>query len=162
MIQIRNNVFETNSSSMHSVSINENNNIFDTNLEIEDNKVVGHFDEFGWGYDCYNDTQTKLSYLLTMIAGVVNSIDDLYSSDDFIKIEECIKHYINCDGISIAEDEYRIKQDRDGETYLDFDGYIDHQSQYFTIRDFLYENGVELEEFLFNSKVELIIDNDNH
>ena len=79
-IAIRRGVFETNSSSTHSVSIIGRDNDTHT-IELSDvpetddlvvderyNKVLSHFGEFGWGPEVYNSPAVKLSYLLTMVA----------------------------------------------------------------------------------------------
>jgi len=164
MKQIRFSVFETNSSSMHSVSIGKGYDEETSSLNFDDDesKVVGHFGEFGWEEEYYNDADTKLSYLLTMIAEHASTIEEFYNSDDFIAVEDVIKDKLNCDGITIPEDEYKISSYRSGETYLDINGYIDHQSMYSSIFDFLNDYNLDLEEFIFNSNVELVTDNDNH
>ena len=72
MKQIRRNVFETNSSSSHAISFSSSNHNLDYTQLVPDIDGVIHtwFDEFGWGYYGYADTnsaQVKLSYLITQI-----------------------------------------------------------------------------------------------
>ena len=114
-------------------------------------------EEFGWSddTDLYGQ-EKKLSYLLTQLATANdctnwygdNTNDELRSifedTRDFQEVNRVIQEYCNCNGIYID----------------DFGGYIDHQS--FEGSDFLSIWGVTIEEFLFNSGVNLIIDNDNH
>ena len=58
--QIRNSVFETNSSSSHSISVTGNTklNIPDLSYDIE-----CQFGEFGWGYEELTHWMEKLSYV---------------------------------------------------------------------------------------------------
>lgn len=147
--QIRYRVFETNSSSCHSICIRKNENAV---LHIT-------FGEFGWGYEEYNDKTTKLQYILTMAAEVNDweTPEDFFNTDDFIEINELIKtktHFYN--GIEFVEDSF--------DSHNNINGYIDHQSRegYHSIHDFLDWYGVSLEDFIFNPDVVLIIDNDNH
>ena len=54
---IRHNIFETNSSSSHSLCIGVSNELSPSYLTIDyvDNCVHVEFGEFGWGYDETND-----------------------------------------------------------------------------------------------------------
>lgn len=170
--QIRTGVFETNSSSCHSVSITRDKEItqIDTLEYTDDDKAIVHFGEFGWGVDTFNDSSTKLNYLMTMAAEtskVPDSIEEFFDSEDFHLIEDAVKsHNPDCEGIYLA-DEISIEtfSYRDQEyKRLKFDGYIDHQSceDYSSAKDFLDSYGITAEDFIFNPKVILHIDNDNH
>lgn len=175
MQKIRACVFETNSSSTHSVSVR-----LDRNPEIEksiaelklyvltDGFLHVSCEEFGWGPEWFNDPLNKLSYLITLICEV-NNIDGWYSEandddlraqledvEDFQRLNNYIKELIpECNGI-----------------YVDyFNGYIDHQSYegFHNINDFLsghrgvwIHGTLSLEDFLLNRNILLIIDNDNH
>lgn len=156
MIQIRKNVFETNSSSCHSVSISkgvETNN----NLQVIDGEVFCQAGEFGWEIVDYNDAQTKLDYLITMAADTTvgtsyyNSTDDCQLIEDFIEtdefkdIQECVREVTGCKNL-IVNSLY---------------GYIDHQSLYTSIYSFLSENNLTIEQFIFGNVI-LHTDNDNH
>ena len=55
--------------------------------EVE-NKVIVNCGEFGWGYDEYTDPETKLSYLITMLAQY--SCDDIYDTDEFKEINDIV------------------------------------------------------------------------
>ena len=170
MYSIRESVFETNSSSSHSVAIKsrKEKNFSDNNQygieELKDyieNDGYLHIDleEFGWGPETYADPYYKLSYLLCMlmcvngIGGWCNDSPDRIRSDlertkEWEEINEFIVDLYNCNGIYID----------------DCSGYIDHQSyeDYRSVRDFLNDYDVSIDDFLFNSNVKLIIDNDNH
>lgn len=185
--QIRRGVFETNSSSMHSLSISRVGKEYDTSIKYsihdDDNKLYIPFGEFGWGYDRYDDSYHKLQYALTMVfatdARDAVCADDFYNTEGFKEINELIKEKFNCDGIVIKDrfethSYYRTKWDdekrgwvedkNDLYVYLTCDGYIDHQSceGYSSLQDFLNSYGITLEDFIFDPGIELIIDNDNH
>ena len=144
--QVRRNVFETNSSSMHSLSIAKRGVTEYLHVDEYTNNVVTEFGEFGWGYDEYNDPETKLSYLVTMIGESHNcySIEEIYEINDFKKINDIVSVRCECDGIEIKN----------------VDGYIDHQS-IDTIDNLMKEYNCTIEEFIFDKGITLVIDNDN-
>lgn len=170
MKKLRKGVFETNSSSMHSVVITGNSDNFDDFPKLgKDGMVHIRCDEFGWSYEgYYYGVEQKLSYLATMIATQAYQYYD-YEEDnlpeelnrenmewneDFVLVDNILVEYCKCGGWVIRR--------RNTESYPW--GYIDHQSYYPSIREFLnYEcNGIPVENFLFSSGVTLEIDNDNH
>lgn len=172
MRKIRKNVFETNSSSMHSVCITGKKKLDKPNLPIlcGTNKILARFDEFGWEVENYNDQYTKLSYLLTMIAEISyhygDNDSDFYELEDFKMVQNVVCKYCNCDGIEIEghfETKKGLLKNKDY-YYFDFYGYIDHQSyeDYSCLQDFLDNYNVTIEEFIFSSNVILHTDNDNY
>ena len=68
MKKIRNNVFETNSSSVHSLVINSEG-LEPSNLKIDPktDHIIVNTQYFGTEYNIYNDQEDKLSYLITYI-----------------------------------------------------------------------------------------------
>lgn len=132
MIKIRRNVFETNSSSMHSLSIIGSDRMRDVNFG---EKVVIQQDEFGWGYEELTTPIEKLSYLYTEYC------EDGYMLD---MIKEAVKDYTG------AKVEYEVI----------FEGYIDHESRGM-IRDSI-TGKQSIVDLVFNDKNVIIIDNDNH
>lgn len=161
--QIRRSVFETNSSSMHSLSITSG--VIEPNhMSVNDeDKIEVELGEFGWGYDCYTDQLNKLSYLMTMCTGTCGATTEegFYESESFKKIEDAIREYCGCSGIEIVNANFHTDEWSGGK-YLDYDGYIDHQSMYNSVDDFLADYNTDIIEFVFNPNVKLIIDNDNH
>ena len=174
MKAIRHSVFETNSSSTHSVTIptTVTRNMFylPTSLwpDLLDNKVHVSLGEFGWGYDKYTNPFDKLSYLCTMLVETegrnVPTREELYETEGFRNLNETISQYCNCKGIEIISKLETRKWREDGQLYLSHYGYIDHQSceSYRTLQDFLDHYRVSIKDFVFNSGIALIIDNDNH
>lgn len=132
--QIRNSVFETNSSSTHSIAIPKNGSA--------PNYVSFHTDEFGWGFGEAN----AADYFYTAIYETSNFEEELNE-----KLEK-LKNILNEYGIEydFKEPETHIWHDSyDNKDYLSLDdGYIDHG---FELRDFvneLLDNGDKLIRFL--------------
>lgn len=162
--QIRKSVFETNSSSMHSLTVTKTDTWDTLHVNEFENKVITEFGEFGWEVCDYYDAETKLSYIVTMLVETnydCYSLEELYETDDFKLINDAVADYCNCDGILINS---RLEQECwNGKyyEYSDHDGYIDHQSV-IGITELLYEYGCTMTEFIFNRGVVLHTDNDNH
>lgn len=99
-IQIRNGLFETNSSSTHCIVIADNYG--------ESSKVEFTLGQFGWEHEIYTDTHTKAQYLYTAIMNLDDkeSLKALKKNLDYWKIE------------------YSFEEPKEGEFY-----YIDHVSE---------------------------------
>lgn len=136
MINIRQSVFETNSSSMHSLSIIGSDRM--TNVITEDATVT--YGEYGWGYDTLTHPLDKISYIITQ-----------YSDDEEMKetVKRAFKNYTGFE-LTIVEtgDKYYSK------------GYIDHES-YGMICEFVKDENA-IVDIVFNDKYTIVIDNDNH
>lgn len=165
---IRENVFESNSSSCHSLAFSKDSLLQPCYMEVNDNnKITVELGEFGWGYDEYTDWRTKLSYLLTMCAECTEAITEegFYESEEFKEINDAIAEYCHCDGVVIVGADFKTGKltwkDKE-ETYLDFDGYIDHQSQFPSIKEFLDYYHTDIVNFIFDEGIKLVIDNDNY
>lgn len=164
--QIRRSVFETNSSSMHSLTVRKEGVSGTLHIDEYENKVITHFGEFGWGYDYYTDPENKLSYLVTMLVETHRdyySMEELCETEDFQKINNAIASYCHCDGILIDE---KLEQatSYDGTKKYEWnehEGYVDHQSVE-SIDSLLESYDCTIEEFIFDKGIALIIDNDNH
>lgn len=105
MKTIRNNVFETNSSSTHTIIIPKEYNINDS---IEPRKLVAHIDEFGWEYKTHRDL---LDYIYT---GLVYIYGDDYK-EYTKKIYEILRPYnIEIEWVEPEKDDWG------------YSGYIDH------------------------------------
>lgn len=64
MKKIRNSIFETNSSSSHSITIDNTNNLIDLSLVNDSGVIVIQSRYFGWEWESYNDAYTKAQYLI--------------------------------------------------------------------------------------------------
>ena len=161
MKQVRNCVFETNSSSTHSISFVAQKNLEENQMPIDDDGYIhAWFDEFGWE-NCYYYAQSeRLSYLLTMAMHlndfyiwcgsekeIQEDIELFMETNDFKLISDEIAQHANCKGIVLNHSE----------------GYIDHQSRedYGCLDQFLYEVGTDIVGFVFGDTT-IHTDNDNH
>ena len=154
MINIRKNVFETNSSSMHSLVVSKQDRGYDYNLPVDENGVLTiPFGEFGWGPEILRTPLEKLSYIITdRINGFYDDdnkswdeiLEELKYDDDIQEIIEIIKKNVPAVKevtFEPASDFYQC-------------GYVDHQSQG-TSRD------AATEDIIFNNSIIILIDNDN-
>ena len=133
---IRRNVFETNSSSMHSLSIVGSDRLYNP---INKDTVI-YYGEFGWGYEELTSPEDKLSYLITQY------------NDDESKLEMIKSAFKKHTGFEMI-----IADMRGG--YWE-KGYIDHQSQGMICEYITDEQSVI--NLVFNQSNVIIVDNDNH
>lgn len=131
---IRRNVFETNSSSTHSICI-----VKEDILDSKQNHIDFRTDEYGWEHDTLHSTFEKASYLYTGI---------LYNGQ--LELIDGIKAILDKNNITYTFE----NPDHDS-------GYIDHGGE---LREFLAEYCLDenkLMRFLFSSKSFIITGNDN-
>lgn len=173
----RSSVFETNSSSSHSLTICDKGKLsIPTYLDF----VCG---EFGWEHEKWYDSQSKLSYVLTGVQYAVRSMfpkmpvnenrdASFYKSDAYKNwMEQCDAIVKSNVYISWIKDvlkglniEYYPEDIGSDSEYFRF-GYIDHQST-----DLIYnifskdecEFKTNFINFVFNPSSYLETDNDNH
>lgn len=159
---IRQDVFETNSSSCHSVSVRgkEINNHY----RIDDVMEVT-LDEYGWSGDPCDDFKSKLEYALSMVLHTeypnFNHYDEDFEVDQNI-LEQLVgyKTLLNAIRLHGSCEKIYINKTHGYYPY----GYIDHQSyeHYNSLQEFLDDWNVSAERFLFDDGVVVYIDNDNH
>ena len=122
MKQIRRGTFETNSSSMHSLVIENDKSISELEKsQLKLNKkgeIRVHLGEYGWGLDFLTTQQKKLNYLVTLIVGSkgIDNINDLEDDPEFEYLKNKLLNYSNATNIIVygfGKNNY----------------YIDHQSQ---------------------------------
>jgi hypothetical protein len=151
MKKIRNAVFETNSSSTHSISVSEVNSdeLMDNIMFMnEDDNVVVNPGQFGWEQEVYNDSATKASYMLTYIKNYCGEREAEFEE----MFKEVIKGQTGCNDVIFNES---------GDQYYAF-GYIDHQSSSGNAYHWVFEDKETLRQFIFNKESILETDNDNH
>lgn len=165
-MQTRVSVFETNSSSTHSLSVSGIGSLDDGGwkamLSDDRTAIEIEFGEFGWGPEVYRDAPTKASYLLTGIASKFLKSDK--NTESFILDEEDMresKHFrVLQNAIAQHTGISEIRFIKFPSEYIPY-GSIDHQSNGVWMEAF--ENDEEsVKAFIFNSKSILVIDNDNH
>lgn len=146
MKQIRKSIFETNSSSCHSFTIDFDSGIFDTLFVDSDGWITFIGGEFGWEEETYYDAQTRANYCAVFV-------------------ELC-----RCDNPRFKEMFENVIKQMTGAKYINYNftqeynnnySYIDHQSLD-DIEDFIFENEESLKHFIFGRHSTLTTDNDNH
>lgn len=149
---VRNGVFETNSSSMHSLAISAARYyIFPGGRTY---LIVPK--EYGWYAPNLTDPEEKINYLLSLIASnegvnwAVNEEGAKITEEEFLDLPDVCKVI---EAVEKHGSKILYKKGHDG-----FGG-VDHQSVC-SLDNFL--NGIDLEDFIFNTKYEVIVDNDNH
>jgi len=131
-IKIRKSVFETNSSSTHSIHIDNKTMLMDTSLlPDEDGVITLTGGEFGWEWERYNDALTKANYASIESSGVNNEL-----------LIQAISEQTGARSVNINHINWV---------------YIDHQSQGL-LREMNLE---ELKNWIFNPNSWLITGNDN-
>lgn len=159
----RENVFETNSSSMHTVTVRGKGDI--NNCYRINDIIKVYPDEYGWDGDPCNDFDSKLAYAMSMMLHTeypgFNQYDEMFEVDQDI-LEDLQGYKILIDAIREHGKCEKIVVGRSGGYYPY--GYIDHQSyeDYHSLQDFLDDWNVDAERFLFDDGVTVWIDNDNH
>ena len=161
MKQIRLGVFETNSSSTHSLTV-LGRQLQNSNLLVDEESFI-HVSsgEYGWGYDRLISHYDKLSYLVTMMfetdIGTYPLPDDagkIYNCEAFQLLDQAVFEHT---GNHIVLDEVDKEKN-----IVNIKGYIDHQSTegYIGLKDFLDSNQISVKEFVFGNTM-MIISNDN-
>jgi len=144
MLQIRLNVFETNSSSTHSICVAKDGN----SIKLPE-KVDFKFGEFGWEHDTLQSIDEKASYLYTGIVNHYHQIND--TPEDYI---EYIKNILKDLGVEA------IFQKKSTGGYWE-SGYIDHGYELTEFLDDLRKDRTKLINFLFSPLSYIITGNDN-
>lgn len=147
---IRKSVFETNSSSCHSISVNDSD-VYDSVTPNSDNLIVIPIMEFGWEENTYDDSMDKMAYVWIYIRDWANAVSKVPFMDMFKKVV--------CDHTGAAD----VYMDPGVKSSWGSDeGYIDHQSVEDGDLNHLFDSEAKLKSFLFSNKSEIITDNDNH
>lgn len=134
---IRHAVFETNSSSAHSISIpRHHKELLDTIYPDENGVIELCGNDYGWGHQTYNDAYDKACYLATYFT----NYDSSAPNDVFIDV---LKEHTGAREIKFNVSDY---------------AYIDHQS---VAEHFNYSDPALMKQYLFNPRAILYIDNDN-
>lgn len=141
---IRNQAFESNSSSTHSLSISSASGVYDSWTPDEEGKIYLTGGEFGWGYETYSDPQTKASYC---------AVDNWNNDERMDMLIRVLKEHTGAREVVL---DFQCDS-WDGEKNY---SYIDHQSVGTSGNAF--DSEQTLKDFIFNRSSRLIIDNDNH
>lgn len=154
--QIRNSVFETNSSSVHTISISKYTE--DTNKPA---MLTAKLGKFGWEHELYDDPISKLSYLWTAVCCFADH-DAWDKEKDFVKHAQVLEDWKKF--ISDPFENYGITIEFEHPAPFSWDYYIDHSEE---LRDMFndFSNNPELiVDFVLsnNSNLETYNDNDDY
>lgn len=140
MKKIRHNVFETNSSSSHSISLSDTTT-YTSITPNEEGQIVLNGGEFGWGYESYTDPESKASYF---------AVDNFHNKARLAMLERVV---IEHTGVSSVMYNFSLEYQEKNWSY------IDHQSSGTTD---VIKTEQDLKTFIFSRNSILTIDNDNH
>lgn len=178
---IRKGVFETNSSSSHSLVVSEQGGFEPFNIPTNSKgQVACLFGEYGWGGPTLYSQRDKLTYLTTYVASA-ECPRYLSNNDDPVKefrrtkgyklIDKFLQKYSNGFNLQALKKELKLIKGEDGYS-VEFPGYIDHQSIAFNPKDkrnrfngdlafWLDERNETVESVILNSRISIEISNDN-
>jgi hypothetical protein len=162
--QIRKSVFETNSSSTHSIHIDDGKYVSDLIFVDNDEVLRIYPGEFGWEVEDYYDAASKASYCMTYLYQCAQRYSKDYK-ESWYDFSGHLQKWLNMLTEVLKEEtgaskvEYRQNDDK----YYPY-GYIDHQSAQGD-RDTcgpVFESKETLRNFIFNPNSYLHTDNDNY
>ena len=155
MIQIRQGVFETNSSSTHAISICE----FHSNIELPEVVLFETNQDFGWEFEDYTDVYSKANYLWLAICYKYNNLGQ---EDELIRAKSTLTQYLERIGVRAEfEDRRYVESKWYDDKYIDMRGYIDHPEDLYELVDAVLEDPNLLYGYLFNSDSMVSTGNDN-
>lgn len=163
--KIRKSVFETNSSSSHTLSIKVGDNSDKIYTDV-DNEIVFVGGIFGWGFEKHKDATTKANYLAVL----------LMSFDDYYKRYKKSNNNSFCDYYEKNVDMFRKNFEqsiRNNQQVYSIDYYLsnDNRNIYYSVIDHqsceveacykIFESIDDITNFIYNTNSELIIHHDN-
>lgn len=170
MFQIREGVFETNSSSTHCIVVTTDHGNASPLEPDSDHLIEVSLDEFSWGPECFSDLYRKLQYVLTMIYATEYRIEldieirggNLTKEDRYKFHEDIFKDTFGFMQVNDLIQEYCGYGIKPIVNNID-DVYIDHQSceDYSSLGDFLDAHDITLDKLLFDTGVYILVSNDN-
>ena len=152
MIYIRKGIFETNSSSSHSIVMMKTDKPLETtdkNWHVDDSGIMDFWyeDDLEFGrspFELLTDWYGRLRYCIATYSGKQNKIDELE--------EICRRRVSGFKAFKFKENHYGDGLDQ---------GYIDHQSLGL-LEHALRKFNTSLEEFIFNDRYIVVIDGDEY
>lgn len=139
---VREKLFETNSSSSHSITLSGSPVVKPDDIFVEEDGTCRVYEgEFGWGIDEFSDAATKASYLYTYITRIAPQDSTGYLLE---RLHAAIKKHVKCECVEFDDSK---------------EGYIDHQSA--DTAEFIFDRDKYIEDFIFNQGSTLLISNDN-
>ena len=163
-IQIRRGVFETNSSSVHTLTITKNSN----NLKFP-KKLIFDSGDYGWEHSCLNTPEEKASYLWETIKCILPD-DENKNLVEYNKALDSITKILKSVGVKAVfkYNNPKYKESKYGGYYKFYnkegyedDGYIDHAYELITfVKEVCFDKD-KLLGFLFSESSYIETGNDN-
>lgn len=145
---VRTGVFETNSSSCHTVSVG-NSGVYKGITPNVDGSIMLEPMEFGWEQETHDSPEARLNYVMLYIRD--------YSKDKEVfqkLLEGVVFEHTGATSLGFVNSE---KPPIWGDA-----GYIDHQSAEDGMLDHLFGDAQRLKDFIFDRTSYIKTDNDNH
>ena len=177
IIKKRTGVFETNSSSAHSIVVTEKSGEYNeeearNGFHISKNILdldfrVDTFEFCNTPFNILFSFDDKLKYAIASYFQKYNGREyDDYDTiieenkEVFEEIDKALdKYFPDLEEIRLPKNDYYVNKETD--YYQLYFGYVDHQSKGL-LQDFLEKEGISLSEFLINKKYVVIIDGDEY
>ena len=155
-VQIRQGVFETNSSSTHAISICE----YHSGVTLPEVVNFETNQDFGWEFEDYTDVYSKANYLWLAIC---YKYDELEHEDELLNAKAILTQYLANIGVRAEFEELKYTDTSWNPEikYLDMKGYIDHPGDLYEMVDALLEDPNLLYGYLFNDRSMISTGNDN-
>ena len=146
MIKIRQNIFETNSSSVHAMVVQS------APVNARGLTVILAIGEFGWEHEWYQDINSRASYIYTLAC-------DLYGKDFYKKFCELLEPY----GVVVERDwnNYAKFKNYGGDDYWLDNGYVDHGGEAQEFLNKCLDDSDMLVRFIFGEESFVMTTNDN-
>lgn len=163
MKKIRKHVFETNSSSMHSLVVVKHPKPYNsTELKMNCYHEDRDYCLFGWGSDeaefgrapfkVLRDPQDKLRYWVAHEIGMCEKMDQIPVIKEFIS-----KHT----GVPVGKIDIRANA-REHDKKRDYYGYIEHNDTGESPFEYIHRKKITMEEFIMNPKYLVVVDGDEY
>jgi hypothetical protein len=147
---IRTGVFETNSSSCHTITIShvDNDTLYQSITPNDNGEIVIAPQEFGWEWETYNNPESKLCYVMLYIRDWVH---DQATKDAFSDIlNRVVLTHTHATKLTMGPSSSKY-----------WNGYIDHQSVEDNDCHHLFDSDEKLKDFIFGPQSSLNTGNDN-
>ena len=163
-VQVRQGVFETNSSSTHAISIMpfyspEIDGWVPSCYKVPEKVHFALDREFGWEFDTHNDVSSKAAYFWITCCSEYCYLDEKHNLDD---IKATVTEWLTEAGVKEVTFDmggYHECSWNEGKMYMDYNGYVDHSD--FELVELLLSNKKILLSYLFNTDSTINTGNDN-
>jgi hypothetical protein len=150
-VTIRKGVFETNSSSVHTLAISPDNYVAKSYPE----KLKFACGEYGWMYEYLDSPEEKASYLWTYLATQYCKWGDNKALEEGLDLKQKIVDTLASHGIEAV-----FENVEEGTSYYDY-GYVDHAYDWGDTLINIINDPDRLMTFLFDSNTYIVTCNDN-